>query len=159
MTVDPASRLSPRQRECLRLVWERRTSKEIAVELGISAATVDGYIKEAMEQLGARNRRDAAAIAFGSAPIAPPDKTGDESPGVVAPDPAPIAPAASTKTPFWPQPNRNRQPDTQSLGQVLRQIAIIAIGSMIALSLALSLGSTVPSLLRPALHSFDRLTK
>lgn len=57
-------------------MWERRTSKEIAVELGISAATVDGYIKEAMEQLGARNRREAAAIAFGSAPITPPIKRG-----------------------------------------------------------------------------------
>lgn len=151
--------LSPRQRECLRLVWERRTSKEIAAELGISASTVDGYIKEAIGLLNARDRRDAAQIVFGTGAITAPDKKGAESLGVVAPDPGPIAPVASTKTPFWPQPNRNRQPDTQSLGQVLRQVAIIAIGSMIALSLALSLGSTVPSLLRPALHTFDRLTK
>jgi|GEM_PF-1760531 len=159
MTQDPASRLSPRQRECLRLVWERRTSKEIAAELGIGSSTVDGYIKEAIETLGARDRREAAAIAFRSGPTTPPDKKGPESSGVVAAPPAPIAPATSTKTPFWPQPNRTRQPDTQSLGQVLRQIAIIAIGSMIFLSLSVSLAAGVSPLLRPVLQAFDRLTQ
>lgn len=151
--------LSPRQRECLRLVWERRTSKEIAAELGISASTVDGYIKEAIGLLNARDRRDAAAIVFGVGGITPPDKKGAESSGVAAPDAAPIPPVVSTKRHFWPQPNRSRQPDTQSLVQVLGQIGMIAIGSMVALSLALSLGAGVPTLLRPALKAFDRLVQ
>ncbi len=157
--TDPAAKLSPRQRECLRLVWERRTSKEIAAELGISASTVDGYIKEAMETLSARDRRQAAAIVFGSGTPAPPDNLGPQSPGLSTEPAAPIAPAASTKTPFWPQPNLRRQPDTQSLAQVLKQIAIIAIGSMVALSLSLSLGAGVSTLLRPLLHTFDRLVQ
>jgi DNA-binding CsgD family transcriptional regulator len=157
--TDPATKLSPRQRECLRMVWHRHTSKEIAAELGISSSTVDGYIKEAMEILGARDRRHAAAIAFGPGAEPAPDNSGDEF-SRVSPEPsAPIAPVASTKTPFWPQPNLNRQPDTQSLGQVLRQIVIIAIGSMIALSLTVSLASGVAPLLRPVLNGFDRLVQ
>ena len=156
--TDPAAKLSPRQRECLRLVWARHTSKEIAAELGISASTVDGYIKEAIEALGARDRRHAAAIAFGGADT-PPDNLGAEFPRVSAEPTAPVAPAASTKTPFWPQPNLRRQPDTQSLGQVLRQIAIIAVGSMIFLSLSVSLAAGVSPLLRPVLKVFDRLTQ
>lgn len=52
--------LTPRQVECLRLTYERKTSKEIAVLLGISGGTVDGYIAEAVRVLRARNRRDAA---------------------------------------------------------------------------------------------------
>ncbi|APX64586.1 hypothetical protein AV944_00540 [Sphingomonas sp. LK11] len=155
--TDPAAKLSPRQRECLRMVWHRRTSKEIAAELGISASTVDGYIKEAMEVLGARDRRQAAAIAFGPGAEPAPDNSGAKSSRVSVEPPAPIAPAASTKTPFWPQPNLNRQPDTQSLGQVLRQIAILAIGSMIFLSLSVSLAAGVSPLLRPVLKAFDRL--
>ena len=54
-------RLSPRMRECLRLVYHRRTTKEIAAVLGgLSPGTVDGYVAEAVRLLGARNRVDAA---------------------------------------------------------------------------------------------------
>ena len=62
--------LSPRQRECVRLIWSRRaTWKEIAAELGISKSTVDKYIAEAIELTGARDRRQAAAMVFGAPPI------------------------------------------------------------------------------------------
>lgn len=72
-------RLSPRQREVLRLYWERQlTSKEIAAELGIAKNTIDGYFKEAIETLGARDRRDAARLAFGP----PPAALGDDPAGV-----------------------------------------------------------------------------
>lgn len=72
MTPDEAqARLSPRQRECLKRVWlNQATSKEIALALGISKATVDGYIAESVQALAARDRRDAAAIAFGERPPA-----------------------------------------------------------------------------------------
>ncbi|MFT4054922.1 MAG: helix-turn-helix transcriptional regulator [Novosphingobium sp.] len=60
-----AERLSPRHRECLRLVYRRYTSKEIAAELGIGVGTVNSYIKEAVAMLGARNRRHAAEMLFG----------------------------------------------------------------------------------------------
>lgn len=57
-----ASRLSPRQKQCLRLTYERRTSKEIAATLGLSVGTVNTYITEAVGVLQARNRRDAAEL-------------------------------------------------------------------------------------------------
>ncbi|MDE8652256.1 response regulator transcription factor [Novosphingobium album (ex Liu et al. 2023)] len=65
MSIDAAKRLerlSPRQQQCLRLVYERRTSKEIALELGLGTGTVDAYLKEAIAVLGARNRRHAAEL-------------------------------------------------------------------------------------------------
>lgn len=56
-------KLAKRQAECLRLVAAGLTSKEIALELGIgSKHTVDGYIAEAVEALGAGNRREAARL-------------------------------------------------------------------------------------------------
>ncbi|MFD2138289.1 helix-turn-helix transcriptional regulator [Novosphingobium resinovorum] len=55
-------RLTPRQRECLRMVYDRLVSKEIAEKLGISSNTVDTYLTEAIAILGARNRRHAAAL-------------------------------------------------------------------------------------------------
>lgn len=53
-------RLSPRQRECLRLVYERKRTKEIAILLGLSVGTVGTYCTEAIRILEARDRVDAA---------------------------------------------------------------------------------------------------
>lgn len=54
--------LSPQKRECVRLAARRLTSKEIARELGISKSTVDGYLAEAVQQVGARDRRDLVRL-------------------------------------------------------------------------------------------------
>jgi DNA-binding CsgD family transcriptional regulator len=54
------SRLSKRQRDCLRLIAELKGSKEIARELNITQNTVNSYVAEAVALLGARDRRDAA---------------------------------------------------------------------------------------------------
>lgn len=56
----PFDRLSPRHRECLRLTSALKTTKEIAAELGLSPGTVSNYCAEAIEIIGARDRRDAA---------------------------------------------------------------------------------------------------
>lgn len=56
------SRLTDKQRECLRLVVLRKSSKEIARELGIAKPTVDQRIANARQILGARNRDEAAII-------------------------------------------------------------------------------------------------
>ena len=86
---DPTKRLSPRQRECLHLHWSRQaTSKEIAIELGIAKSTVDGYFAEAVEALGARDRRDAARIAFGEVPATLPRSPVPEPPAESGGDPA-----------------------------------------------------------------------
>jgi len=61
-----ASQLSPRQREILDLVAEGRTSKEIAVTLGISESTVNWHLANAFERLGASSRAEAVALAIRS---------------------------------------------------------------------------------------------
>ena len=53
-------RLSPRQRECLRLAYDRKRTKEIAAILGLSVGTVGTYCTEAIRILRARDRVDAA---------------------------------------------------------------------------------------------------
>ena len=61
MTADLTfERLSPRHRDCLRLVYRRKRTKEIAALLGLSPGTVSGYCNEAIRILGARDRIDAA---------------------------------------------------------------------------------------------------
>ena len=55
-------RLTPRERECLRLVAQHLSSKQIARELAVSQHTVDGHLNEARRKLGAATRRDAARI-------------------------------------------------------------------------------------------------
>lgn len=54
--------LSESQRQCLRLVLQNKTSKEIAKETGLSPHTVDTYLLRAAATLGANNRREAARI-------------------------------------------------------------------------------------------------
>ncbi|MEN3336984.1 MAG: hypothetical protein V7647_660 [Acidobacteriota bacterium] len=52
--------LTQRERDCLRLVARGQSSKEIAIELGISHHTVDLHLRRAMRALGKNTRRDAA---------------------------------------------------------------------------------------------------
>lgn len=80
-------RLSPRHKQCLRLAYDRRVTKEIAAELNLGVGTVNTYCTEAIAILGARNRRDAAEMlhAYEAAPgIAAPAATGSSA----APDAA-----------------------------------------------------------------------
>lgn len=94
-------RLSPRHRECLRLVFERHTSKEIAAKLGIGVGTVDSYISEAVALLGAQNRRRAAEILFASNAHAAPGISQGETTGVAqAPASSPI-PGSSSQPGTW----------------------------------------------------------
>lgn len=53
-------RLTEKQRACLDLVLEHRTSKQIARQLGVSKYTVDQRITNARTALGATDRADAA---------------------------------------------------------------------------------------------------
>lgn len=53
-------RLTEKQRACLDRVLDHKTSKQIALEIGIAKATVDQRITAARVILGATNRDDAA---------------------------------------------------------------------------------------------------
>ena len=52
--------LSPRETQCLLLVADGQTSKEIARELAITLRTVDFHIHNAMKKLGVAKRGQAA---------------------------------------------------------------------------------------------------
>jgi len=54
------ARLTDSQRACLLLVLAGATSKEIAPLLGLTFRTVDQYLHEAQQELGASARREAA---------------------------------------------------------------------------------------------------
>ena len=56
------ARLSSGQLDCLRLVDQHLSSKEIAAELGISPHTVDQRIRQALQTLGVERRTQAARI-------------------------------------------------------------------------------------------------
>ncbi|MGI8705984.1 MAG: sigma factor-like helix-turn-helix DNA-binding protein [Sphingomicrobium sp.] len=56
------ARLTDGQLECLRLVDQHLSSKEIAVELGISSHTVDQRIRQALQILAVDRRAQAARI-------------------------------------------------------------------------------------------------
>jgi len=57
---DAIDLLTPRERDCLRLVYEHLSSKEIGRRLGISKHTVDTHVDKARQRLGAQDRYDAA---------------------------------------------------------------------------------------------------
>jgi DNA-binding CsgD family transcriptional regulator len=56
------AKLTPGQLDCLRLVDQHLSSKEIAVELGISPHTVDQRIRQALHTLGVPRRAQAARL-------------------------------------------------------------------------------------------------
>ena len=56
------ARLSAGQRQCLALVDEHLSSKEIALRLGISPHTVDQRIRQALQILGVEKRGEAARM-------------------------------------------------------------------------------------------------
>ncbi|MCA1654462.1 MAG: helix-turn-helix transcriptional regulator, partial [Sphingomonadales bacterium] len=61
--IDPRiAKLSNGQLDCLRLVNEHLSSKEIAAKLGISPHTVDQRIRGALQALGVERRSQAARI-------------------------------------------------------------------------------------------------
>jgi len=60
--ADRVRRLTPGQLDCLRLVDQHLSSKEIAAELGISPHTVDQRIRQSLQTLGVERRAQAARI-------------------------------------------------------------------------------------------------
>ena len=61
-TAQRVARLTPGQLDCLRLVDQHLSSKEIAAELHISPHTVDQRIRQALGILGVERRTQAARI-------------------------------------------------------------------------------------------------
>jgi PAS domain S-box-containing protein len=66
----PAVRLTPREREVLRLVADGMTNDRVAAELAISPETVQTHVRKAMEKLDADTRTEAVATALRKSLIA-----------------------------------------------------------------------------------------
>lgn len=60
--ADRVARLTEGQLDCLRLVGDHLSSKEIAAELGISPHTVDQRVRQSLQILGVARRAQAARI-------------------------------------------------------------------------------------------------
>lgn len=134
-----SERVSPRQRECLRLVYRRRTSKEIALELGLGIGTVDTYIGEAVAALRARNRRHAAELLHASEETSDtPRKLELENTGVVQPGLAGTFPVPEARVPTWARtlPFRTKGVPYNDLSPFLRLFWI----AQLAIALAAGFG-------------------
>jgi DNA-binding CsgD family transcriptional regulator len=70
---DPRETLTDRERQCLRLVFERLRPKEIGRELGISHHTVNGHLQQAMRKLGATSSLEAARLLHAADHISAPE--------------------------------------------------------------------------------------
>jgi DNA-binding CsgD family transcriptional regulator len=62
MNLPPIHRLTERQKDCLRLVAQGYTSKEIGRQLDLSPSTVDNHILAATQALEAPSRAEAARM-------------------------------------------------------------------------------------------------
>lgn len=80
-------KLTPRQKEILRLLLNGYDAKSVSRELGISVHTVTEHLREARRHLGVSSSREAARI-LRQAESGPPDKMGPSRLGVVRPNTA-----------------------------------------------------------------------
>ncbi len=70
--MNAATKLTPRQLECLAMAARGETSAEIALALGVSRRTIDHYIANTCVRLGVRNRIQAVAKAIADGLIGSP---------------------------------------------------------------------------------------
>ena len=61
---NPATRLTPRERDCLAFIAEGLRTAELAHRLGVTEATVEFHLANARRKLGAHTRDHAVAIAI-----------------------------------------------------------------------------------------------
>ena len=84
MSVGDVHRLTPRQKEILRLLLNGYDAKSVGRELGISVHTVTEHLREARRHLGVSSSREAARI-LRQAESGPPENMGPSRLGVVGP--------------------------------------------------------------------------
>jgi DNA-binding CsgD family transcriptional regulator len=152
MVKTSIERLTARHRECLQLVASNHSTKEIALSLKISPNTVDGYISEAKEILGASSRRDAARIfrQCGDESLSIPLGDAEDHPRGVARPLDGLRPTLSglpsKDVPFhWFRGKKEH--NTLTPGQRMMWIAIASVAAAIAFLAALNIIDTLARLL------------
>jgi DNA-binding CsgD family transcriptional regulator len=120
--------LSEGQFDCLRLVAQHLSSKEIAGELGISRHTVDQRIRGALHVLGVTRRSEAARLVSSSSPPI----RGELASGATAfPGPEdPLLEATRRSSLQWPFATKTSPRNEMSATQ--RLLWILLIGAMAA---------------------------
>lgn len=83
------ARLTQGQRECLELVNQHLSSKEIALRLGISPHTVDQRVRQALQILDVEKRGEAARLVAAAGTGDPAYQRLIHQPPYLDPDPAP----------------------------------------------------------------------
>jgi DNA-binding CsgD family transcriptional regulator len=142
MTEPRFGDLSPRERECLRLVAQFKTSKEIERELGIAKSTIDGYLAEAVRKLGARDRRHAALLLAAHEDRSPQAQSGPDPARVAVPVAAVPAPDPPGGRSEWrsvlPVRRKGARHNPLSPQQRALWIVLLAAGIMISFGMLVS---------------------
>lgn len=139
----PTARITARQRECLQWVRRGYETKEIARELRLAPDTVDMHVKNAMQRLGASNRREAARMAFPepspglhqppmhqpSAIPEPVESGHSESPDREGDEPDELAERGMLG---WPLPRGRARTNELTTAQRLFWILVLAFGAAVA---------------------------
>jgi DNA-binding CsgD family transcriptional regulator len=125
MSIERFDRLTERQRNYLRQVFQHRNSHEIAFAAGVSARAVDKQLQLAKEVIGTTSRFDAARL------------FAEFEAGVEGFYPASVAPSRPA---FWPLPmpvpTRARPMNDLTWRQVLAWGVVIAIAAPVAITVA-----------------------
>jgi DNA-binding CsgD family transcriptional regulator len=101
MVTGTIDQLTARERDCLRLVARGMSSKEIALTLGLSPLTVDGYLKEAARTLGVSSRREAARILAAHEHLSP--QAPEKPPQNLGAEPVDLAETVHSEVPLPPK--------------------------------------------------------
>jgi DNA-binding CsgD family transcriptional regulator len=144
MSARLLDQLTDAQRECLRLVYTRHSSKEIAEIVGVSPSAVDKRIERAVQQLGVTSRVAAARMLVADAldlPSQPP-------PGAVEADGSwwlvrrllGLGPTTGSE-----MDGRNPLTRSQRLGVIVALVFLISMSSMALLNLGQTLSSLAVS--------------
>lgn len=96
-TESPIDSLSPRERDCLRLLLTTDLHKQIAYALGISTNTVRGHLKNANRKLGVNSSKRAALLLAEHEAGGPPQKWGDHPSPLPPPGPEQVADVPSAR--------------------------------------------------------------
>lgn len=134
-----ASRLTPREIECVKLAGARLRDAEIGETLGISTKTVANHLQTAYAKLGVRDRRRAAerlGILYPGSGIPIPSVAQTVSPGLADAD-VPDTPAATTAISHAAPGSLPKVP-----GRVVHRLALI-LGFAVVAAVVLIGGLTI----------------
>lgn len=145
MDQESVEKLTDRQKDCLRLVAQGFTSKEIGRLLALSPSTVDNHVAAAVQQLGASNRGAAARglaeqelrqkLPRQPQPLAQTVQTAN-----LATDTGDAVSSRNARQLFALPPVGGKRNDLDGTSRTLRilQIAVLATASVIALTILVS---------------------